>query len=57
MARETDVKYRSPSMQHIKIFNFVGLLKDQHVQDGTTIIFVLEESYTLIYYYYYYYYY
>jgi hypothetical protein len=57
MARETDVKCRSPSIKHTKIFNFVSLLKDQHVQDGTTIIFVLDKSYTPIYYYYYYYYY
>lgn len=52
MAQETDVKCRSPSIKHMKIFSFVCLLKDQHVQDGTTIIFFLEESSTLIYYYY-----
>jgi hypothetical protein len=51
MARETDVKCESPSIKHARIFNFVGLLKDQHVQDGETFIFFLEESYTLIYYY------
>jgi hypothetical protein len=49
MARETDVIYRSPSIKHMKIFNFVCLLKYQQVQDGTTIIFVLEEISAIIY--------
>ena len=49
MARETDVIYRNPSIKHMKIFNFVCLLKYQQVQDGTTIIFVLEEISAIIY--------
>lgn len=53
MARETNVKCRSPSTKHMKIFNFVRLLTRQQVQDGTTITIILEESYTFVYYYYY----